>query len=89
MNNEQLVDQSHATVKTSYEEIFGADSSHIDLSFISHGTPLFNRLVDYLNKAPAVGRSVVTEAFRRMHINIELSDTNSQSSRLQESERGT
>lgn len=89
VNNKQLVDQSHATVKTPYEEFFGADTSHVDLNFINHGTPLFNRLVPYLNKAPAVGRYVVAESFRRLDINIELSDTTSQSSKLQETGRGT
>lgn len=71
------MDRSHATIKMENEELIGADASHGELQFVNPSTPLFQRLVEYLKKAPPNGLDIVTSAYQRMEICLDLSDTDS------------
>jgi hypothetical protein len=74
---EQLVDRRLATIKTEHEELFGADSPHADLGVVTHDTPLFKRLVLYLQAAPLASAEVVSSAYRRLELNIDDSEIQS------------
>ncbi|KAI1448209.1 P-loop containing nucleoside triphosphate hydrolase protein [Annulohypoxylon stygium] len=75
-----LVAKDHATCGTLNEELFGVPASHDRLTFVSHGSPLFKKLLAYLKEAPGAGRKVVNTIYGRLETIIEASDTISSTS---------
>ncbi|KAM0267930.1 hypothetical protein ACHAPA_005528 [Fusarium lateritium] len=77
--NVKLVDRTHATVKTTFEELIPADSPHSGLPVVIPGTSLFQRMIGFLNKAPLQGKTIVTRAFGKLEIRCEFSVTDTES----------
>lgn len=71
------MDRRLATVKAELEELFGADKSHDDLGIVAQDTPLFKRLVFYLQAAPRASVEMVSSAYRRLELNIDDSEIQS------------
>ena len=69
-------------------EEFGVHVSHGELQFVNMENPLFKRLVEYLKKAPLDGLAIITNAYQRLEIDLDFSDTHSRTSRVRDAVHG-
>lgn len=58
------------------------DGSHNDLHFISQQSALFETLVSFFGNISKNGLIAVNEAYERLEIELDASDTRSQTTRL-------